>query len=69
MRLLHLVLTTAMALAGGDRIVAGQAPTSTATTAPGVIGSAPAHQGSRPGRSRGVEVGQSNETRHPGLVA
>jgi hypothetical protein len=25
-----------MALAGGDRIVAGQAPTPTATTAPGV---------------------------------
>ena len=38
MRLSHLVLTTAMALAGGDR-VAGQAPTSTAATAPGVIGS------------------------------
>src|SRR3989441_1805665 len=30
---------------------------------------AQAHQGSRPGRRRGVEVGQTNKTRHPGLVA
>src|SRR2546425_13163509 len=30
---------------------------------------AQAHQGSRPGRRRGVEVGQTNKARHPGLVA
>ena len=28
-----------------------------------------AHQGSRPGRRRGVEVGQANHTRHSGVVA
>ena len=30
---------------------------------------AQAHQGRTPRRRRGVEVGQSNQTRHPGLVA